>query len=181
MDGKKEEKKSIEPMIASHNTPSPNNSDTSFYQWLASKSALSVIESMTGNEEQEDISDLRQDSNLKEDVLRVPSHRKRKSEGILEAGHSYSRKQTPPASPKLPSRRPNNGSPLLFPRGIGENLDSLPCEILLNSDDSLSPCEQELLDALLKKLKGKPTHLLIAEKAIAQQRMREEQPNRPEL
>lgn len=176
MDGRKEEEKPINPIIALNNTSSRNHpSDMSFYQWLASRGALMVIGTVSENEAPEDISDLRPGSPFKEDVHRVPSHRKRKSEGGLETSISFSKKQTPPLSPKLPSRRPNN-SPLLFPASKGKNLDSSPSE----SDDSLTPRAQELLDALLKELRGRPKHLLIAEKAIAQQRILISN-NRPEL
>jgi hypothetical protein len=172
MNSRKEEEP-IRPSIALNHTSSPNNpSEASFYQWLASRSAFIVIGAVPENEAPEDISDLRPASPLKEGVRRMPFHRKRKSEGGLETSHSSSKKQTPPASPKLPIRKP---SPLLFPSSKGTNLESSPSEISLDNDNSLSPREQELLDALLKKLKGKPTHLLIAEKAIAQQRILDQQ------
>ncbi|MCE3239232.1 MAG: hypothetical protein K0R24_2213 [Gammaproteobacteria bacterium] len=174
MDGRKEEKKSTESGIAFNQMPSPNNpSDNSFYRWLASRDALIVIGTVPENEVPH-ISDLIPSSPLKEGVHGVPSHRKRKSEGGLGTIISFSKKQTPPVSPKLPSRRPNNNSPLLFPSK--KNPDSLPpVNHLESNDDALSPCEQELLDALLKKLEGKPTRLLIAEKAIAKQRMLHQQ------
>jgi hypothetical protein len=177
MDGRKEEKKQMEPVVDLNNIPLLNHpSNTSFYPWLAHRGAFVVMECAIGNEALGDASDLaRPDSDLKEEVRIMPFQNKRRSDADLETSAFFSKKQTPPVSPKLPSRRLNN-SPLLFSRDKEKNLDVLPSETPVCGDDFLPPQEQVLLDALLKELSGKPAHLLIAEKAIAQQRMLDQQP-----